>query len=344
MSLVQKASFLASLCFARALHRRIPLTVIFNITDHCNANCGYCYARYFQRNLPELGIQEINTILSELRTMGCKRISLGGGEPLLRKDLARIIEAIKKNGMECIINSNGILVPEKIEILRRVNALCISLDGPENVHDTYRGKGSFQKVLLAIETASAHRIPLHTNTVLHHNNINSIDFILTLAKKYGFFAEFNIAIAPLSETNKAAPYKASEEEIRTTMRKLIQYKKAGHNILFSKKAFELALAWPDYGKESLPSIPNTQYPACAAGSYFCFIDTDGGVYACPHLIGKVQPLKAQDGFRQAFEKLARPSCSACYQVYHNEFNLLFNLDIEVIANYGLNTILRLFRK
>ena len=161
-----------------------------------------------------------------------------------------------------------------------------------------------------------------------------------LAKKYGFLAEFNLSIAHLINSDKNAEYKGNDEEIKEALSKIIDYKKRGYPILFSKKAFEYSLSWPTYQVEAYYNNPPAfEHAKCTAGKYFCIFDTNGDVYPCPHLIGKYKPVNAvKEGFKKAFVDLDRHNCKACYQVYHNEFNLLFHLDFSIICNYIKNSL------
>lgn len=335
MGLLNKTGFLRNLAIGKLLNKNIPLTVIFNITDRCNLRCLYCYGGYYCRGKSELPLIKVLGIIDELRGMGCKRISFGGGEPLLREDIDKIVDYVKQKNMECVINSNGYLVPYKINTLKKLDVLCLSIDGDERANDAYRGKGSFKKAMEAIECASRHNVAIHTNTVIHRGNLDSIEFILELARQYNFLAEFNLAIAYLLEEDKGVDYKCNDFEIRSALRKIIRYKNEGHNILFSRKAFEYTLLWPTYSKEAFfDNSPDFKHLNCYAGKYFCIVDTNGDVYPCPHLIDKVKPINAiNEGFKRAFIDLDKHNCKACYQVYHNEFNLLFSLDSSVIYNY-----------
>lgn len=344
MSLANQASFLVKLVKAKIQHQYFPLTVIYNITDRCNASCSYCYLRYYQRGTPEPTKEQIFTIIDELKKLGNKRISLAGGEPLIRQDIGEIINYIKDKGLDCVVNSNGILVPQKIDSLKRLDALCISIDGPEVIHDLYRGSGSFQKALAAIKCAREAGLPVNTNTVLNKSNLDSIDYILQLAKEYNLLAEFNLLIGYLPDKLKVAA-KPSDDEFKTAIKTIINFKKKGYPVLMSEKAYQYVLSWPSYEIEEIRGKdPDFKHTKCMAGKYFCVIDTDGKVYACPHLIGKMKAINCyEEGFAKAFDNSSVHDCRACYQVYHNEFNLLFNLDRGIILNHTKNTLMSLFK-
>ncbi|MFC1701016.1 radical SAM/SPASM domain-containing protein [Patescibacteria group bacterium] len=339
MKMFNRASFLINLIKAKIQNKYIPLTVIYNITNRCNARCKYCYLEYYKRHRFEPTKEQIFAVIDELKKMGNKRISLGGGEPLIRQDIGEIIDYIKYNELACVINSNGILVPKKINLLKKIDTLCISLDGEEKIHDLYRGNGSFKNVLRAIKYARESGLSVNTNTVLNKSNLRSIDYILELAKIYNFSVEFNLLIGYLPD-NSRPNLKAENKDLRKAINKIIYYKRKGYPILMSEKAYRYALSWPDYNIEEIKNNkPNFKHLKCFAGKYFCAIDTNGKVYACPHLIGKVGAISCyKDGFANAFDNSLIHNCKSCYQIYHNEFNLLFNFDFSVILNHIKNTL------
>jgi len=336
-----KYLFLTELLAGKIFHKNLPLTVIYNVTDRCNSRCRYCYLEYYKRNNSEPSKENIFKVLAELKKMGAKRISFGGGEPLIREDIGEIIDFVVDQGMDCAINSNGILVPEKISQLKKLDTICISFDGDKATHDLNRGNGSFDKALAAIRCAVAHGLKVNTNTVLNQYNLNAVDYVLALAKKEGFAAEFNILIGFLNNKDREN-VKASTEEIKATIKKIIDYKKRGYPVLISEAAYDYLLNWPDFSIENYHGKkPTFKYPKCYAGRFFCVIDTDGQVYACPHLIGKMPAKNCYEvGFHGAFKKLTDHDCYACYQVYHIEFNLLFGLNPGVILNHAANTYKR----
>ena len=104
-----------------------------SITEHCNLRCTYC--------MPEDGIQltpkshlmtadEIVHIAQTFVNLGVTKIRLTGGEPLVRKDAKDIILRLGKLGINLTITTNGILVPNFIEIFKeaRIKTVNISID------------------------------------------------------------------------------------------------------------------------------------------------------------------------------------------------------------------------
>src|SRR5205085_5555039 len=98
--------------------------------------------------------------------LGCRRVTFLGGEPLLRADLADLIAAARERGLRTVVTSNGLLVPRRIETLRSVDTLVLSLDAPGPANDAVRGEGVFDAVEAALDCARRLGIPVKLNAVL----------------------------------------------------------------------------------------------------------------------------------------------------------------------------------
>lgn len=335
--LFKNICFFAGIVRAKLTGQFFPLTAILNVTHRCNSNCRYCYASYPHRPVQELSAEQIKKIISDLRLNGCRRISFGGGEPLLRPDIFELADFVETSGMHCVINSNGILVPQFLDKLRKVDTLVISLDGRPPNHDILRGPGSGQKALDAVIMAAEAGIRVHTNTVLHRHNLNDIDYMLELAAKHDFKAEFALVIGKISgDVSAPEDIKPSTDEFRRAIRHIIARKKEGAPVLFSAASYESVLnCWNDFALEGvMTGEPPEGMPRCPAGKFFCLIDAAGVLWACPHLMGKIPAENVLSvGVKQAWRTAGTHGCSGCYQVYHHEFSLLMDLRWPVLRNY-----------
>ncbi len=345
MSLVKQAAFVADLVRAELTGAVRPLSAIVNLTDRCNLSCAYCYAAYHHRGKPELTTGQMLQVLTLLRDGGCRRVSLAGGEPLMREDLSEILAHARALGLMATVNSNGVLVPRKLKELAGVDTLCISLDGGEKAHDVYRGAGSHRAAMLGISAAREAGIPLMSNTVLTKRNLDQVDEVLETARAYGFQALFNVSIGLLS--GKGDSFKAGDAEVRAVLARLIELKRAGAPVLTSEQALRHCLDWPDYSQEFIVGRePEFPYIPCLAGRRFVTVDTDGGVYPCGHLMTGAYQAKniLEHGLEAAMRHCAGHDCRACYHVSHNEFNLLFAARPAVLANMAAASARRLFSK
>ena len=196
--------FFFDLMKAKLFSVNIPLIVALNITNRCNLNCTYCYGDYYNRKTRDFTKQELFDLIETLYKMGTRIIYLSGGEPLLRKDVGEIIDTIKSKNMLCFLNSNGLLVPNKLNEIKNIDSLTISLDGKEDVNDKNRGQGTYKRAVKAIEVAKDAGIHVATNTVINQDTLYSVDYVISLANKLGFTAEFNLPYAQ-SMGNKNNP-------------------------------------------------------------------------------------------------------------------------------------------
>lgn len=340
MELFDKARLMKSLLLAKSLKKPKPIVVHINITNKCNLRCPYCYGLYWGRkDTRDFTTKEMFSLFDELSSMGTRRINFGGGEPLMREDIGEIIAYAREREMVCNMNSNGHLVPTKIDVVKKLNSLCISIDGDGKTHDKGKGKGSFKKVLKAIRIAKENGVNVHTSTAITKENVSTIDTVFELSKKIGFVTEW---LLPFCQTGKGLI--AKNEEYKQALRKIIGYKKKGYPVLISLKSLQHTLEWSDYRKKSikggLPKDFNKIF--CYAGRFMCIIDTDGYVYPCSQMIDTKFPALnfLEHGFKKAWANLEKNDCKSCFAfMAFNDYNLLINRDLSTIWNYIKNSFI-----
>jgi GTP 3',8-cyclase len=106
-----------------------------SVTDRCNLSCRYCLPIRGIINRPPrelLSFEEIVTIVEAAAQLGIENIRLTGGEPLVREDLATLVNSLNKvSGIKDIsLTTNGILLGEQAADLKKsgLKRLNISLD------------------------------------------------------------------------------------------------------------------------------------------------------------------------------------------------------------------------
>lgn len=289
--------------------------------------------------MEELPKKKIFEIIDQLHDLGTERINLCGGEPLLRKDIGEIIKYIKNYEMECCINTNGYFVPQRIDELKYVDLVAISLDGNKIANDMHRGEGSFDKAIKALSELRKRGVSLAIECVLTKNNINSIDYLETVAYKYKCMIVIMSLLNQKKDFQKKLPFDdtPSDSEYRMIIKKIIEMKKKGAPILFSNKTLNYFLEWPfgykkdrvKEGEDLLDFKPNN----CFGGRYFGLIDVNGDVYPCCNMVGEGTPPNCFEiGIKKAWEITANHNCIACHHFTNNELNYLFSLDSSVMVN------------
>src|SRR5579864_8749522 len=97
-----------------------------SVTDRCNFRCVYCMPkevfgrdhRFLERR-ELLTFEEIERLARAFARQGVEKIRITGGEPLVRRDLERLIEMLSAiDGVDLTLTTNGSLLPQKARSLR----------------------------------------------------------------------------------------------------------------------------------------------------------------------------------------------------------------------------------
>jgi cyclic pyranopterin phosphate synthase len=153
-------------------------TLRISITDRCNFRCVYCMPKEvfgrdyaFLERTALLSFEEIARLARLFAQLGVKRIRLTGGEPLVRRDVERLIADLHAiDGLELALTTNGALLPQKAEALKAagLDRVTVSLDSVDDA--TFRALNDVdfpvQKVLDGIDAAAAAGLPVKINAVV----------------------------------------------------------------------------------------------------------------------------------------------------------------------------------
>lgn len=179
------------------LHNRPLRDLRISVTDRCNFRCQYCMpAEVFGPDfafLPSdkiLSFEEIERLVRIFVTLGVRKIRITGGEPLLRRDLTKLITRINAiEGVEDIaLTTNGTLLKKYAHALAEagVKRVSISLDSLDEARffEMNGHRGKVQTVLEGIEKAAEAGLLVKINMVVQ-KGVNDAD-IVEMAK---FFKE-----------------------------------------------------------------------------------------------------------------------------------------------------------
>ncbi len=262
------------------LGRRRPVNVMVSITDRCCSRCNYCQIP--EQGRPDLSTEQWKGLFEQMAAAGTRRLGIWGGEPLMRKDIVELCDFARSLGIYVSLDSNGYLIPSKPEVLNVIDHLVLAYDGPKEAHDRNREEGSHEKVMRALETASG-RTRLWTITVLTRNNIDHLDSIMDTALEYGFQTTFQSLHHNEKLGGDTSGMMPNAEEYSEAFSRLLELKRNGAPIANSARYLKSLAKWPDY------SVTRMEMPfhgvSCRAGSMYCNVDADGGVYPCSLLIG-----------------------------------------------------------
>ncbi len=149
-----------------------------SVTDRCNFRCVYCMPkevfghdyRFLDRK-ELLSFEEIERVVCVFKTHGVEKIRITGGEPLLRRELERLIAGLASiGGLELTLTTNASLLAKKAQLLADagLHRVTVSLDSLDDA--TFRAMNdvdfSVERVLEGIDAAAAAGLPVKVNAVI----------------------------------------------------------------------------------------------------------------------------------------------------------------------------------
>ncbi len=259
----------------------IPKILTFFVTNKCNARCSHCF-NWKTETSDELSLEEIKKIDFNF----FDSVSITGGEPTLRRDLAEICSYVAKN--KIYLNTNG-LIPERIEkVIKSVGAdkvsVTVSLDGTQAVHDSIRGVKCF---VLAVETINLCRklgAEVTILTTISRFNINNIPELMEYLKKEGFFSKrgdvvFNIArgLEHAFEVDDSLGFYHNPRDGKAVLS--LDEMKAAYAVIKKYMANQNKVVW-EYSIKMLSA--HRKLVSCFAGSMEMVLHANGDVAACEY--------------------------------------------------------------
>lgn len=155
-------------------------TLVLDVTPKCNMSCSHCYASTFE-NTKQIELSTLVSALHQAHNLGVSHYVFMGGEPIMdRKRLESIINSCHPDESFLTVTSNGwgMTLPV-IRWLKnlQIDKISLSLDsGLEAEHDANRKKGSFRRVLQAVDHILGEGLIAALDVVVTHDSLYSEGF------------------------------------------------------------------------------------------------------------------------------------------------------------------------
>ncbi|HEY4711603.1 MAG TPA: radical SAM protein [Dehalococcoidia bacterium] len=251
-----------------------PIVISYEVTLSCNCNCCHCDLGGVIKGEKQITPEEYGDLTQRLKPLAAQ---ISGGEPLLRKDIAAIVRAIKQAGVRyMILVTNGVLLNESNYLQLReagVNQFSVSLDFPDERHDDFRRRPGLYKRLEQTlpQLAKLGFRDIILNTAITKANLREI---LPLAKKaieWGVDISYS-AYTPLRTGNEDYCLNNGEDLgiLRQAINELIILKKQGTHLVNPKLTLQDTLKFFEQG----------YMPNCKAGERFLVVMPDGSRIPC----------------------------------------------------------------
>lgn len=196
----------------------IPWSILMDPTSACNLRCTGCWAAEYGNKL-NLTFDEMDSIVEQGKALGIYFYLYTGGEPTVRKnDLIAL--ASKHNDCVFMPFTNGTLIDDDFanEMLRVGNIVpAISVEGFEEATDFRRGKGTYQKIVRAMEVLKAHKLPFGTSLCYTSKNYDVIGSEAWFDQMVAWGAKFSWIFTYIPVGKAAVPELMATAEQRAFM-------------------------------------------------------------------------------------------------------------------------------
>jgi len=186
-----------------------PFHIMLIPTLGCPSKCSYCWSS--EEGSPVMSIETINDVVAWLKNFREDRVTFTfhGGEPLLagpefyRQALPLLSQELQHLNPEFAMQTNlWRMTPEIAQTLAEYHVpIGSSIDGPEDITDSQRGKGYFKKTMQGFEIAKAHGLNVRFICTFTNKSIHHKEEIFDFFKKNGFVLKLHPALPSLRSEN-----------------------------------------------------------------------------------------------------------------------------------------------
>jgi radical SAM protein with 4Fe4S-binding SPASM domain len=260
----------------------IPDTCVWEVTLQCTMRCLHCGSGAGMRRTHELDLRECLKVADELHQLGCRNVTLIGGELFLYDGWEHLARHLNDCGIMVTIITNGWLMgAAQIAQIRHAGLtnVGISLDGLEEHHNTIRGNGgSFRRILQAFHRLNREQLSINVVTTVTALNIGDLRPLHALLMDHGV-ASWQIQIATGMGRLCAHPALILRPE---QVRDITEFFR---EMSFSAKLIMVAgddIGYYDENERHLRNTPGHwgEWRGCQAGLSVIGIDSVGNIRGC----------------------------------------------------------------
>lgn len=254
-----------------------PIYVEIGLTNRCNHRCVFCALDWFERKTIDIDTEVMKRALRDMAACGVKSVMFAGeGEPLMYRDIAKLVPFAKQQGLDVAITTNGVLFDRKKldAILPSLSWVRFSVDaGTPSTHKKIHrgGQNDFEKVLANLREAVAIKrkkdlpVIIGVQFLLIPDNFDDLVPFITTFKEIGVD---NVQIKPYSQHPLSknrylieyAKYQQIEEEIK-------KFATSEFQVIFRSQTAERLMKKRDYQE-------------CYGMPFFTLIEADGSLIPC----------------------------------------------------------------
>jgi radical SAM protein with 4Fe4S-binding SPASM domain len=248
----------------------------------CTLNCLHCGSRAGRARARELTLDECLPIADELAALGCRDLTLIGGEVFLFTGWEKLSAHLVERGVAVNVVSNGYRITSKeVEQIQRAKLtnIGLSIDGMEENHNRIRGRAdAFARICGSLELLRSNGIRVGAVTSLM--NFNCRD----LSRLYDFLVDHGVDVWQLQLVSAMGKL-SSRQDLAVTPRQVARITDFIRDKSQERKMLVIAADSIGYFDQNEAYIrgrtgPVSCWSGCHAGLSSVFIDSVGNVKGC----------------------------------------------------------------
>ncbi len=281
-----------------------PMFPVWNITQACNLTCKHCYQN--ARHKPaadELNTEEKLNLIDQMGDALVPFVAFAGGEPLVSRDLWKVLERCAERGIHVTLATNGtMLTPDICQRLKAAGAkyIEVSLDSLDAAqHDEFRGmKGAWARTVQGIRNSVAAGIRTGLACCFTRQTVDSVDDMIKFAIDLGCqtFSHFNFI--PVGRGREIMDFDLTPEQRELLLKKLKRHLEES-KITVVSTAPQFGRACVQYGSEDglfatghagrgpgkKTMVLSRYIGGCGTGRCYCAIQPNGTITPCVYIPG-----------------------------------------------------------
>jgi MoaA/NifB/PqqE/SkfB family radical SAM enzyme len=312
----------------------LPILVI-HAHSSCNCRCMMCDIWKTKENRA-FKPSDLEPHLASIRRLGVRWIVFSGGEPLLNPELALLCSMLKAENIHLTLLTTGLLLGKcAAQVADSFDDVIVSLDGPEEVHDSIRRvKSAFALVRAGIAAVRQLRpgISITARTTVQKQNLVYLRDTVQAAKQLGLNAISFLAADLTSQAfNRPQPWTPNRQnDVALSVEELTALE-AELEFLIDENASDIADGFIAESPAKLRRIArhfraqlgleSAESPLCNAPWISAVVETDGTVRPCffHRSIGNLSDRSLYEiingdqalAFRSVLDISTNPTCNRC---------------------------------
>jgi AdoMet-dependent heme synthase len=264
--------------------------VQWHLTERCNLRCRHCYQS--GGGTGEITLEQGKEILAQVSDMlrawedaydigFSSSFNVTGGEPFLRQDLFLILEEIRKKRFDVFLLTNGVLLDrEKAGRLAAlgIKGVQVSIEGPEEIHDSIRGKGGFAAAMGGVGHLLDAGLTVTLNATLSTINADYFREMIAVAVSAGVQRLGFSRLVPAGRGLELADMMLDKEKVRNLYEEIFAMKVNGLDIVTGDPVASQMREGTGSGETG--DIP---LGGCSAGASGITLLPDGTILPCRRL-------------------------------------------------------------